>query len=111
MYGYFRQYWKDPRLAGKLNRTLTLHGGDIDKLWTPDPFCYNARESNMMLPNAETHSFAHIRPNGDLELSKRWARSNLVITPSLEFILTNSGFRLNLNSGNLWNSGHLWNSE
>ncbi|XP_074610647.1 glycine receptor subunit alphaZ1-like isoform X1 [Acropora palmata] len=70
VYGYFRQYWNDPRLAGRFNRTLTLHGGDIDKLWTPDPFCYNARESNMMMPNEETHTFAHIQPNGNLELSK-----------------------------------------
>ncbi|XP_068759272.1 glycine receptor subunit alpha-2-like [Montipora capricornis] len=70
VYGYFRQYWHDPRLVGKLNRTLTLHGKDIDNLWVPDPFCYNARESNMMIPNEQIHSVVHIRPNGSIELSK-----------------------------------------
>ncbi|XP_068713731.1 gamma-aminobutyric acid receptor subunit alpha-6-like isoform X1 [Montipora foliosa] len=68
--GYFHQYWHDPRLIGKLNRTLTLHGSDIDKLWVPDPFCYNARESNMMMPNEQIHSVVRIQPNGNIEHSR-----------------------------------------
>ena len=70
MYTYFRQYWKDPRLAGKLNRTLVLKGGDIANIWVPDPYCYNARESNMMIPDEETHSYAKIDPNGDIRYSR-----------------------------------------
>lgn len=70
VFGYFRQYWIDARLAGKLNRTLTLKGGDIDNVWVPDPFCYNARESNMMMPNEEIHTFLHINPSGHIEFSK-----------------------------------------
>ena len=39
-------------------------------MWVPDPFCYNARESNLMLPNQEKHSLVHIQPNGDVLMSK-----------------------------------------
>ncbi|XP_073228936.1 glycine receptor subunit alphaZ1-like [Porites lutea] len=70
VYGYFHQNWNDPRLAGKFNRTITLTGSDIDNLWVPDPFCYNARESNLMIPNEEVHSKLHISTNGDIKMSK-----------------------------------------
>lgn len=70
VYIYFRQLWTDTRLAGKLNRTLTLKGGEVDNIWIPDPYCFNARESNMMVPNEEMNSFAHIRPSGDIVSSK-----------------------------------------
>ncbi|XP_068759258.1 gamma-aminobutyric acid receptor subunit alpha-6-like isoform X1 [Montipora capricornis] len=70
VYSYFRQYWKDLRLAGKLNRTITLKGSEIDSIWAPDPFCYNARESNMMTPNEEIHNFVQIQPDGDIAMSK-----------------------------------------
>ncbi|XP_073229298.1 glycine receptor subunit alpha-2-like [Porites lutea] len=70
VYSYFRQLWRDSRLAGKLNSTFTITGGDIDNMWVPDPFCYNARESNLMLPNEEVHSLVHIQPNGDVLMSK-----------------------------------------
>ena len=39
-------------------------------MWVPDPFCYNARESNLMLPNEEVHSLVHIQPDGDVLMSK-----------------------------------------
>jgi len=70
VYTYFRQRWTDFRLAGKLNRTLTIKGGDIDNIWVPDPYCYNARESNMMMPDEEIHSFVSIKSNGDVVYSK-----------------------------------------
>jgi len=70
VYIYFRQLWTDTRLAGKLNHTLTLKGGEIDNIWIPDPYCYNARESNMMVPNEEINSFVQIRPNGHIVSSK-----------------------------------------
>ena len=69
---YFRQRWKDSRLAGKLNRTLTIKGADIENIWVPDPYCYNARESNMMIPDSETCSKVTIEPNGDVFYSKRY---------------------------------------
>ena len=77
VYGYFHQNWSDPRLAGKFNRTITLTGSDIDNFWVPDPFCYNARESNMMTPNEEVHSKLHISTNGDIKMSKGWVYSHI----------------------------------
>ncbi|XP_020607577.1 gamma-aminobutyric acid receptor subunit alpha-6-like isoform X1 [Orbicella faveolata] len=70
VYTYFYQKWKDSRLAGKLNRTLVLKGADIQNIWVPDPYCYNARESNMMMPDSETHSSVSIKPSGDILYSK-----------------------------------------
>lgn len=70
VYSYFRQMWKDSRLAGKLNSTFTIKGGEIDNIWVPDPFCYNARETNMVMPNEEIHNFVHIQSNGDITYSK-----------------------------------------
>ena len=58
----FRQLWTDRRLAGKLNRTFTIKESDNDHIWVPDSFCYNARESNLMLPNEEVHSLVYIQP-------------------------------------------------
>ena len=72
MYTYFRQSWKDTRLAGKMNDTFTIKGGDVDNIWVPDPYCYNARESNMMMPNEEINSYVQIQPNGDILASKGW---------------------------------------
>ena len=58
------------RLAKKLNRTLTLKGADIENMWLPDPYCYNARESNMMMLDTQLHSKIAIDPNGDILYSK-----------------------------------------
>jgi len=69
-YTYFRQRWTDSRLAGKLNRTLTIKGGEIENIWVPDPYCYNARESNMMMPDEEVHSSVSIKSTGDVLYSK-----------------------------------------
>lgn len=70
MYTYFRQHWKDSRLAGKLNRTLNLKGGQIGNIWVPDPYCYNARESNMMDPDEGAHSSLKVKPNGEISYSR-----------------------------------------
>lgn len=70
VFTYFRQRWTDSRLAGKLNHTLTIKGADIEKIWVPDPYCYNARESNMMTPAEETHSSLKIKTNGEIIYSR-----------------------------------------
>ena len=72
VYAYFHQHWTDSRLAGKLNRTITIKGGDIGNIWVPDPYCYNARESNMMMPDEETHSNVKIDSNGKITYSRGW---------------------------------------
>ena len=70
VYAYFHQHWTDKRLAGKLNRTITIKGGDIENIWVPDPYCYNARESNMMMPDEETHSNVKINSSGKITYSR-----------------------------------------
>lgn len=70
MYAYFHLTWKDPRLSGKVNHTLTLKGDKITNIWVPDPYCYNARESNMMIPDEETHSNLKIKPDGEIYYSR-----------------------------------------
>ncbi|XP_068759214.1 glycine receptor subunit alpha-2-like isoform X1 [Montipora capricornis] len=69
VHAYFREYWTDLRLAGKSNRTQILRGGDISKIWKPDPYCYNARESNLMIPDEELHSSVKVSPSGDIMMS------------------------------------------
>jgi len=70
VYGYFRQRWKDSRLAGRLNFSLTLKGAEIENIWLPDPYCYNARESNMMMQDTQLHSRISVDPSGDVLYSK-----------------------------------------
>lgn len=70
VYAYFHLAWKDPRLSGKLNRTINLKGDQIRNVWVPDPYCYNARESNMMSPDEETHSNLKIKPDGEIYYSR-----------------------------------------
>ena len=69
VYAYFRQFWTDSRLAGKLNRTMVLQERDIDRIWHPDPYCINARESNLMIPNDELNSFVKVNPSGEVSMS------------------------------------------
>lgn len=69
-YIYFRQLWKDLRLTGRVNDAFTIRGGEVDNIWTPDPYCYNARESNMMTPNEEVNVNVQISPNGNITSSR-----------------------------------------
>jgi len=69
VYGYFRQRWNDSRLVGRVNQTLWLKGKDIDNIWIPDPYCYNARESNLKVPDEEKYSSVRIHNNGNIEMS------------------------------------------
>ena len=42
----------------------------VDNIWTPDPYCYNSRESNMMTTNEEVNVNVRISPNGEISLSR-----------------------------------------
>lgn len=70
VFGYLRQQWKDERLAGKLDKAITIKGENINRLWLPDPFCYNARDSNLMLPNSAVHSKVSIDTQGNVLYTK-----------------------------------------
>ena len=70
---YFRQFWRDPRLAYQKTRNvdkIVLSGQRIDQFWTPDTFFVNEKEAfehNQLSPNL----FLRILPNGEILLSKR----------------------------------------
>ena len=76
---YFRQFWRDPRLAYEkrpgLNR-IVISGGSEQRAWVPDTFLVNEKTSHIhqnMVPN----EFLRILPSGDVLLSKR--SENIVI--------------------------------
>lgn len=71
VFGYFREQWTDMRLAGKSNHTISLKGGAIEDVWAPDPFCHNARETTMAVPDSESNSKLSISPDGTILKSKR----------------------------------------
>ncbi|XP_032234689.2 gamma-aminobutyric acid receptor subunit beta isoform X2 [Nematostella vectensis] len=70
LFGYFRQFWKDERLANRLNKSVVLKGDEITKMWRPDPFCYNARESSLTASDDDINSMMTIHPNGDVVYSR-----------------------------------------
>ena len=37
----------------------------VENIWTPDPYCYNSREWNMMTTNEEVNLYVRFSPNGD----------------------------------------------
>jgi hypothetical protein len=67
---YFHQSWTDDRLAGKLNHSLTLTGEAITSFWRPDPYCYNARISNLMAEDKNVRSRLTITTNGEMFYSR-----------------------------------------
>ncbi|KAK3710902.1 hypothetical protein QZH41_009701, partial [Actinostola sp. cb2023] len=70
VYFFLRQYWEDKRLAGKLNRSITIAGGVIGKFWKPDIYCYNARQSNLMVEDKDVNSRLTINTSGAIHYSR-----------------------------------------
>ncbi|KXJ12040.1 gamma-aminobutyric acid receptor subunit alpha-6 [Exaiptasia diaphana] len=67
---YFRQFWKDERLAGKLNKTISLKGSAISKVWLPDPYCQNGRESDLGDSDEVVRSLLFVAPDGQITYSR-----------------------------------------
>ena len=42
----------------------------VDNIWTPDPYCYKTRGSNMRTTNEEVNLYVQIPPNGDKASSR-----------------------------------------
>ncbi|EDO45319.1 predicted protein [Nematostella vectensis] len=63
-------YWTDKRLAGKLNLSITLTVSAASNACKPDPYCYNARQSNMMLEDKDVNSRLSIDPDGKIFYSR-----------------------------------------
>ena len=69
---YLRQMWFEDRLAKFVkSKGLVLQRDYISQLWLPDLYCYNAKKSDLMLPNTEVHSVVRIDPNGSVLYSRR----------------------------------------
>lgn len=70
---YLRQMWFEDRLAEfvKSSKGQVLQREHISHLWLPDPYCYNAKTSDLMLPDTEVHSVVRIDPNGFVMYSRR----------------------------------------
>ncbi|XP_068716703.1 gamma-aminobutyric acid receptor subunit beta-1-like [Montipora capricornis] len=64
LYMYFRQMWVDDRIAKSVKSNVLLRRELVTLLWFPDPFCYNARKSDLMLPDTDVDSVVRIEPNG-----------------------------------------------
>ncbi|XP_068716644.1 gamma-aminobutyric acid receptor subunit gamma-1-like isoform X3 [Montipora capricornis] len=78
---YFRQEWKDPRLANVLNSTVILTKQDIGLVWKPDTYCYNSRETDLAMEDKELHSHLRLRPSGDVFYSRN---SRLVVACEMQ---------------------------
>lgn len=69
---YLRQMWFEDRLTEFVkSKGLVLQREHISRLWLPDPYCYNAKKSDLMLPDTEVHSVVRIDPNGYVLYSRR----------------------------------------
>ena len=63
--------WYDERISEYLNSSVSLQRDEIKSLWFPDTFCYNAKKSDLMLPDTEVHSVIRIDPDGLVFYSRR----------------------------------------
>lgn len=63
--------WYDERISAYLNSSVSLQRDEIKSLWFPDTFCYNAKKSDLMLPDTEVHSVLKIDPDGLVFYSRR----------------------------------------
>jgi len=64
IFGYFRHYWTDERLANKSQDTIQLKGSTVEHAWTPDTYISNARQSNLRLKDSEAQSAFFVYPDG-----------------------------------------------
>lgn len=68
---YFRQSWVDERLAfSHLDDALTLSLAVLDKLWKPDTFIYNGKQSYVHLITTP-NKFIRLYRNGRILYSSR----------------------------------------
>ena len=63
--------WYDKRISEYVNSSVSLQRDEIKSLWFPDTFCYNAKKSDLMLPDTEVHSVIRIDPDGLVFYSRR----------------------------------------
>lgn len=68
---YFRQMWFEDRIAKYITSdNQVLQRDYISRLWLPDSYCYNAKTSDLMLPDTEVHSVIRIDRRGFIMYSR-----------------------------------------
>ncbi|PFX20131.1 Gamma-aminobutyric acid receptor subunit beta-3 [Stylophora pistillata] len=70
LFGYFRHYWTDKRLANKSREIIHLKGSTIEHAWLPDTYISNSRQSNLRQKDSEAESSLFLYPNGAIFYSK-----------------------------------------
>ena len=70
MYFYLRQQWYDPRFVEQINISIDLNREYAEMVWRPDTYCTNARETNLMMPDSETHTSVTLQPDGSVYYSR-----------------------------------------
>lgn len=71
---YFRQYWKDARLAfPKLNGPVTFSGELPDVLWQPDTYFENGFEGSLHHLTV-LNKFLRLHPDGSVLVSTRYGK-------------------------------------
>lgn len=70
LYVYLIHKWFDYRLKNVANVTTVLTGKDIEFIWTPDTYCLNARQSDLMMPDDQSHSMIRLYKTGLIVYSR-----------------------------------------
>src|SRR5882757_6658460 len=68
---YFRQSWKDERLANDKNVTI-VNNQLSDQIWTPDTFFVSEKKATKFLDQPTPNEFVRISPDGTVLLSRRY---------------------------------------
>jgi hypothetical protein len=67
---YLVQKWTDPRLKNVVNTSTVVTGKDIGLFWIPDTYCVNARQSDLMMTDDQSHSMIKLDKHGRLTYSR-----------------------------------------
>ena len=70
LYVYLVQKWTDPRLKNVVNTSTVVTGKDIGLFWIPDTYCVNARQSDLMMTDDQSHSMIKLDKFGQLTYSR-----------------------------------------
>ena len=67
----------DPRLVNVVNSSTVVTGKDIGLFWIPDTYCVNARQSDLMMTDEQSHSMIKLEKSGRLTYSRGSVDGNI----------------------------------
>ena len=68
---FLRQSWIDPRLAHGHPNTLTISNTVLEKIWTPDTYIQNSKNSEFHYVTGANKMFT-LAPNGTVMYNARY---------------------------------------